>query len=63
MRRTIPAISALALTLLLPTAALAAESTEEEAGKEQVTEFMLILIGALILLGILIAAIEAKRSK
>jgi hypothetical protein len=62
LRRTIPAISALVLSLVLPAAAFAAEA-EEEAPKEQVTEFMLILIGALLLLGILIAAIEAKRSK
>jgi hypothetical protein len=62
LRRTIPAITALVLGLLLPAVALGAEE-EEVAPKEHVTEFMLILIGALILLGIVIAAIEAKRSK
>jgi hypothetical protein len=62
LRRTIPAITALVLGLLLPAVALGAEE-EEAAPKEHVTEFMLIGIGALILLGIVIAAIEAKRSK
>ena len=62
MRRTIPAITALALGLLLPAVALACRGGGS-APEEHVTEFMLIRIGALILLGIVIAAIEAKRSK
>jgi hypothetical protein len=61
LRRTLPAITALALALVLPATALGAEG--EAGSDEHVTEFMMILIGALILLGIVIAAIEAKRSK
>ena len=47
---------------MLPAVAFAAEE-ESKAHKENVTEFMLILIGALIALGVVIAAIEAKRQK
>jgi hypothetical protein len=61
LRRTLPALFALALGLVVPATALAAQQPVKQ--DEKVTEFMLLLIGGLILLGVLIAAIEAKRSK
>jgi hypothetical protein len=57
----LPALFALALGLAIPATALAAAGPVKQ--DEKVTEFMLLLIGGLILLGVLIAAIEAKRSK
>lgn len=62
LRRSLLAIATIASTLMLPAVAFAAEE-ESKAHEENVTEFMLILIGVLIALGVVIAAIEAKRQK
>jgi hypothetical protein len=62
LRRSLVAFATIASTLMLPAVAFAAEE-ESKAHEENVTEFMLILIGVLIALGVVIAAIEAKRQK
>jgi hypothetical protein len=62
LRRTLLATLALALTL--PATALGAEEEGAHAATEEdVTLFMMILIGALIALGLIIVAIESKRGK
>ena len=60
LRRTLLATLALALTL--PATAVGAEEGAS-ATEEDVTLFMMILIGALIALGLIIVAIESKRGK
>ena len=62
MRRSLLAIATIASSLMLPAAAFAAEE-ETKVHEENVTEFMIILIAVLIALGVVIAAIEAKRQK
>jgi hypothetical protein len=57
-----PLLATLALALLLPATALASEEPAHESD-ENVTAVMMILIGALIALGLIIVAIESKRSK
>ena len=63
MRRTLLATLALALALTLPATAVGAEEGANSATEEDVTLFMMILIGALIALGLVIVAIESKRGK
>jgi hypothetical protein len=60
LRRSL--LATLTLALVLPATAMAA-AEEEHGTEENVTAVMMILIGALIALGLIIVAIESKRSK
>lgn len=68
MKRTLPVLAAIVAALLYPLTALAADTkqqgqTGESLGKEHVTQFMVLLIVALIVILALVGIWESRKSR